>query len=130
MLHAINIGQFVLNKYYALTDKAPVYTAALLLNPLRRLAYLKENQLTKQHAAAIDKAQQVQESKYKDFVLLEEVSISAASAVVQSAVTLLKRLKQRTQPKTTVSIDRDTFDAFIREDLVNLYSSTALEQQC
>jgi hypothetical protein len=130
MLHAIDMGWFVLDKYYALTDKAPVYTAALLLDPSRRLAYLEENWPTEWHAAAIDRAQQVWESEYKDFVLPEEVSIPAAPAVVQSAVTPLERLKQRTQPKTTVSTDRDTFDAFIREDAVDLHGSTALEWWC
>lgn len=96
MLHAIDIGWFVLDKYYALTDEAPVYTAALLLDPSRRLAYLEENWPTEWHAAAIGRAQQVWESEYKDFVLPEEVSIPAAPAVVQSAVTPLERLKQRT----------------------------------
>ena len=114
MLHAIDMGWFVLDKYYALTDEAPVYTAALLLDPSKRLAYLEQNWPTEWHAAAMGRAQQMWESEYKDFVIPEEVSISAAPTIVQTAVTPLERLKQSTQPKTILSTDRDTFDAFIR----------------
>lgn len=35
MLHAINMGWFVLNKYYTMTEDVPVYDAALLLDPLK-----------------------------------------------------------------------------------------------
>lgn len=34
---------FVLNKYYALTDETPVYVAALLLDPSKRLKYVQRN---------------------------------------------------------------------------------------
>ena len=43
MLHAINMGWYVLSKYYGLTDEAPVYAAALLLDPSKRSAYIKKN---------------------------------------------------------------------------------------
>lgn len=37
------MGWFVLNKYYALTDETPVYAAALLLDPSKRLKYIQRN---------------------------------------------------------------------------------------
>lgn len=43
MLQAIDMGWFVLNKYYAMTDNVPVYAAALLLDPSKRQAYIKQN---------------------------------------------------------------------------------------
>ena len=41
MLHAIEMGWFVLNKYYSLTEGVPAYAAALLLDPSKRLAYIR-----------------------------------------------------------------------------------------
>ena len=41
MLQAIDMGWFVLNKYYTMTDNVPVYAAALLLDPSKRQAYIK-----------------------------------------------------------------------------------------
>jgi formyltetrahydrofolate synthetase len=43
MLRSIEMGWWVLDKYYQRTDKAPVYAAALLLDPQRRSAYLRRN---------------------------------------------------------------------------------------
>lgn len=43
MLHSIKMGWFVLNKYYTLSDEAPVYAAALPLDPGCRKAYLTKN---------------------------------------------------------------------------------------
>lgn len=37
------MGWFILSKYYRLTDEVPVYAAALLLDPRKRLAYIKQN---------------------------------------------------------------------------------------
>jgi hypothetical protein len=43
MIRVIQMGWFVLDKYYNLTEEAPVYAAALLLDPSRRVAYLQKN---------------------------------------------------------------------------------------
>lgn len=40
MVRAINMGWFVLNKYYSRADEVPAYGAAILLNPSSRRAYL------------------------------------------------------------------------------------------
>ncbi|KAI1559097.1 hypothetical protein PtrEW4_011862, partial [Pyrenophora tritici-repentis] len=40
MVRAINIGWFVLNKYYSRADEVPAYGAAILLDPSSRRAYL------------------------------------------------------------------------------------------
>lgn len=43
MLRAIEMGWFVLNKYYTMTEDVPVYAAVLLLDPSKRLKYIKQN---------------------------------------------------------------------------------------
>ncbi|KAJ0122868.1 hypothetical protein HZ326_31548, partial [Fusarium oxysporum f. sp. albedinis] len=43
MVRAIDMGWFILSKYYRLTDEVPVYAAALLLDPPKRIAYIKQN---------------------------------------------------------------------------------------
>jgi hypothetical protein len=43
MVRAIDMGWFVLSKYYRLTEEVPVYAAALLLDPRKRIAYIKQN---------------------------------------------------------------------------------------
>ena len=49
---------FAFNKYYALTDKTPVYTAALLLNPTLQKAYLNKSWKTidKRHLGTIKRS--------------------------------------------------------------------------
>lgn len=43
MIRAIEMGWFILNKYYNLTEETPIYAAALLLDPSRRTAYIQKN---------------------------------------------------------------------------------------
>jgi hypothetical protein len=43
MLHSIEMGWFIIDKYYNRTDEVPVYAAALLLDPSRRIAHLQKN---------------------------------------------------------------------------------------
>ncbi|RYC77135.1 hypothetical protein BFJ63_vAg19991, partial [Fusarium oxysporum f. sp. narcissi] len=43
MVRAIDMGWSILSKYYRLTDEVPVYAAALLLDPPKRIAYIKQN---------------------------------------------------------------------------------------
>ncbi|KAG6997076.1 putative AC9 transposase [Fusarium oxysporum f. sp. conglutinans] len=43
MLHSIDMGWFVLDKYYALSGESPIYATALLLDPSKRARYLEIN---------------------------------------------------------------------------------------
>ncbi|KAJ3496446.1 hypothetical protein NLG97_g2651 [Lecanicillium saksenae] len=57
LVHSIYMGWFILDKYYFKTDETPVYLAALLLHPSKRLKYLRQNWQRDWHANAISKAQ-------------------------------------------------------------------------
>ncbi|KAH8800170.1 hypothetical protein F5884DRAFT_685887, partial [Xylogone sp. PMI_703] len=50
---SIEMGWFVLNKYYTMTEETPVYAVALLLNLSCRVAYLKKNWPDEWHEPAI-----------------------------------------------------------------------------
>ncbi|EKG09418.1 Ribonuclease H-like protein [Macrophomina phaseolina MS6] len=65
LIHSIHMGWFVLDKYYFKTDETPVYSAALLLHPSKRLKYLRQNWHVDWHDSAINRARQIW-SQYKD----------------------------------------------------------------
>jgi hypothetical protein len=64
MLHSIEMGWFVLNKYYTMSEEAPVYVAALLLDPRCRKAYLDKNWKSAWINPAIAGVRQVWEEEY------------------------------------------------------------------
>jgi hypothetical protein len=43
MVHSIEMGWFILDKYYALVESTPEYAAAMLLDPSKRKNYLLQN---------------------------------------------------------------------------------------
>jgi len=65
MLHAIEMGWFVLDKYYSLTDSSPAYAASILLHPRRRKQYLEKNWPVKWHAPAINKVNTLWQEEYE-----------------------------------------------------------------
>jgi hypothetical protein len=65
MLHSINMGWFILDKYYTITEDVPVYAAALLLDPSKRARYIERNWPQEWHADAIDGACAIWEEEYK-----------------------------------------------------------------
>ncbi|CEJ95282.1 Putative Ribonuclease H-like protein [[Torrubiella] hemipterigena] len=59
LIHSIHMGWFVLDKYYFKTDDVPVYSAALLLHPSKRLKYLRQNWQRDWHIGAIENAKHI-----------------------------------------------------------------------
>ncbi|KAK2684927.1 hypothetical protein QWA68_016626 [Fusarium oxysporum] len=43
ILHSIEMGWFILDKYYTMTEDALVYAAALLLDPSKRIRYIERH---------------------------------------------------------------------------------------
>ncbi|KAG7423275.1 hypothetical protein Forpi1262_v015761 [Fusarium oxysporum f. sp. raphani] len=61
MLHAIDMGWFIMNKYYryTMTEDVPVYSVALLLDPSNRDANIKQNWPDEWYDNAIGGAQAI-----------------------------------------------------------------------
>ena len=65
MLHSIEMGWYLLDKYYQKTDEAPIYAAALLLDPRLRAAYLKRNWPDSWYRPALERANKIFIDNYK-----------------------------------------------------------------
>ncbi|TVY62489.1 hypothetical protein Focb16_v004271 [Fusarium oxysporum f. sp. cubense] len=65
MLHSIDMGWFVLDKYYTLSGESPIFATALLLDPSKRARYLEINWKAKWAEAAIRDALSTWEEEYK-----------------------------------------------------------------
>ena len=114
MLRAIEMGWFVLNKYYTMTEDVPVYAAALLLDPSKRLAYLEKNWPPEWHEAAIAGAHGIWMKEYRGFDTPREpdTPTSAPKESSSGSLSLLLRLSDVTEDiESTVA---DDLDAFIR----------------
>ena len=59
MLHSIDMGWFVLNKYYTLSDQTPVYAAALLFDPSKKRKYIDRNWQESWQAPAVTAAREI-----------------------------------------------------------------------
>lgn len=75
MVHCIDMGWFVLNKYYTISDQTPVYAAALLLDPSKRRKYIERNWEESWQATAIAAAQQIWLDEYNAMEIPESLRV-------------------------------------------------------
>ena len=127
MLHAIEMGWFILNKYYALTDDAPVYAAALLLDPSKRSTYIKKNWLQEWVDPAIAQANTIWEEDYKiiSIPISEEAPLPKRQRRDSNALDRLRR----ELAVIAETIDNDNFKVFIKASPIQI-SYTPLEWWC
>lgn len=59
------MGWFILDKYYTMTEDAPVYAAALLLDPSKRIRYIERHWPASWHENAIASVRTIWEEEYK-----------------------------------------------------------------
>jgi hypothetical protein len=130
MLYAIEMGWFVLNKYYTMSDDVPVYAAALLLDPSKRMAYIHQNWPADWHDRAITAARQIWEKEYSSVIVSPQPERSRdTSASVKQQDNQLAQLLKSMEVKTAISTDRDNFDAFIFAPALQI-DCTPLEWWC
>ncbi|KAF5697656.1 hAT family dimerization domain-containing protein [Fusarium mundagurra] len=65
ILHSIEMGWFILDKYYTMTEDAPVYAAALLLDPSKRIRYIERHWPESWHENSIAGVRIIWEEVYK-----------------------------------------------------------------
>jgi hypothetical protein len=115
MLHAIEMGWFVLNKYYTMTEDVPVYAAALLLDPSKRRAYIEQNWPSDWHQGAISGAREIWEAEYNPIIHPEkpERSADVPTPPKKRDDQLAFLLKSIEVKKKMICTDTDNLDAFI-----------------
>jgi hypothetical protein len=72
IVRAIDMGWYVLNKYHTLSEDVPVYTAALLLDPTKRMAYIEQNWPREWHDTAIEAARSIWKTEYQGLNVPQE----------------------------------------------------------
>ncbi len=72
----------MLDKYYTMTEDAPVYAAALLLDPSKRMKYIERHWPESWHDNAVSGARAIWEEEYKTH--FESVSIEVADEMPTS----------------------------------------------
>jgi hypothetical protein len=114
MLHSIEMGWFILDKYYNRTDEVPVYAAALLLDPSKRSAYIRKNWITSWIEPAMTRANTIWEKEYMSWQNEDAVEIQSVSQPPRRReLNELDRLVSEISVVTAGSTDHDDFMAFI-----------------
>ena len=127
MLKAIEMGWFVLSKYYTKTEDTPVYAASLLLDPSRRRAYLDKNWHPDWHKAAIAGALDIWESEYQ---ALEAHHQAEPLILSPRKDNQLERLFQKAEVrKKAINTNLDDLNAFIAGDPIQI-DCTPLQWWC
>jgi len=134
MLRAIEMGWFVLNKYYTMTEEAPVYAAALLLNPSNRIAYLQKNWPADWHESAITSAYSIWEAEYKDRLIPDQLGDSIVDEEAEDMGPHKGNVLDRLQASLEVAISdtgaEDDFMCFIQQQATRIKPYTALQWWC
>ncbi|KAG6996447.1 putative AC transposase [Fusarium oxysporum f. sp. conglutinans] len=126
MVHSIEMGWFILDKYYALVESTPVYAAAMLLDPSKRKHYLLQNWPEEWHQKTIDAAYSIWQKEYAH--LPHELLSAAAAADIDTfhpsskkrVENELDRLKRRLRVQPTSQEDEDMFMAIIEDKTIDL----------
>lgn len=114
MLHCIEMGCFVLDKYYTISGDTPVYAAALLLDSSKRSKHIERDWDKFWLASAIDGARKIWEEEYN--TAAPSASTEVSSDIPSSSYRLpneLAKLQMEISVIDELSGDADSFDAFI-----------------
>ncbi|KAG4255500.1 hypothetical protein FPRO03_14150 [Fusarium proliferatum] len=127
MVHSIEMGWFILDKYYALVESTPVYAAAMLLDLSKRKHCLLQNWPEEWHQKTIDADYSIWQ---KEYAYLPHESLPAPAAVADTDTchpssrkrveNELGRLKRHLRVQPTLQEDEDTFIAFIEDKTINI----------
>ncbi|KAG6999884.1 hypothetical protein FOFC_03350 [Fusarium oxysporum] len=121
MLHSIGMGWFVLDKYYTMSDEAPVYVATLLLDPRCRKAYLDKNWKSAWINPVIVGARQIWDEEYNTNIDGDiETTPEDIPAALVKPPSQLQLLLQEMEVETALSTDGDKLDAFINSPAIKI----------
>lgn len=130
MLHAIDMGWFIMSKYYTMTEDVPVYAAALLLDPSKRDAYIKQNWPGEWYDSAIGGARAIWEEEYSFEPPSKSLATSSAVAnAVEQDRNKLAQLARNMKVKTAAMHSENDFKTFITAQPIEI-DSTPLQWWC
>lgn len=133
MVHAIEMGWFIINKYYELTDIVPAYAASILLDPSNRAHYLRRNWPDEWVQPAIDRAMTLWNDEYKTALAtatredLMEVDAPARPAMKQNM--LGKHLQKLQVPRKSLTHGDDLL-VFMEQENIDIGDLGPLEWWC
>lgn len=124
MLYSIDMGWFVLDKYYTMSEESPIYATALLLDPSKRARYLEIHWKEEWAATAIRHARTIWEEEYKMAPALGPAQPpSEASSSQQGQPNELDRLLDEMMVAEDITRDVDDFENFIRTQPIKIEGS-------
>lgn len=129
MLRAIKMGWFVLDKYYTMSEDVPVYAAALLLDPSRRVAYIRQNWPQEWHSTAISSVVDLWSAEYEGFSVPERPELMMPPPRQQQENQLSQLFKRVEVKKKVISIEQDDLLLFTEAEPVEI-DCTPLEWWC
>jgi hypothetical protein len=132
MVRAIDMGWFILSKYYRLTDEVPVYAAALLLDPRKRIAYIKQNWPKEWHEDTIASATAFWQKEFNYEQPSDHPSThTSMPPPLAKKPNQLAILSKKLEVRTINASVRDDFTSFINVDATDIPPDcTPLEWWC
>jgi hypothetical protein len=111
------MGWFIMNKYYELTDIVLAYATALLLDPSKRAAYIRQDWPEEWRQKAYDSAHKIWAEEYRDLILeplkLDSMSIEISPPSPIEPKNTLDQLKQSLAVPTASPTEGDDIARFI-----------------
>ncbi|KAJ6436407.1 putative AC transposase [Purpureocillium lavendulum] len=126
MVNSVHMGWWVLAKYYAESDKNPVYATALLLHPEKRRRYLDRHWPEEWRQTAINGARRLW-AKYKDRPLASESASRLRNE--RGEATPYERIKQSMSVLDKTD-DEDELEKFVESAPRHTTTKTPLEWWC
>lgn len=131
MVHAIEMGWSILNKYNELTDSVPVYAAAILLDPSKRRRYLTQNWPDQWHQKALCATRRIWEDNYKSMPIdqceNDTMQVNDCPASANQPRNELDRLKRSLQVELAEVTDEDDVQVFLNARPISIKPPTPLE---
>ncbi len=126
MVNSINMGWWVLSKYYEESDKTPVYATVLLLHPEKRRRYINRHQVENQREPTVT-AVRLYQVKYKDRPVTSTPTTKLGEN--QRELSTYERLKQLMCVLDGPG-DEDEFEKFVNALPRYIIIKTPLEWWC
>ncbi len=130
MLRRIDIGWFILNKYYGKSDETPVSVAALVLDPSKRDAYIKQNWHKEWYESALVGANGVWEEDFNINLASDSPAVPVPMGPPQKKFDQeLTRLMRHIEVNLPTSRNADDFMTFVTSP-PSAISGTPLQWWC